>query len=176
VGYHDRPLYLRFVDGPLTGTEVRAWRREGRPRLRSASRFAPWTCSPAWSMCCSGCRCSCGGGCRAVVAGADRLARAHLDAGGCPYYGRVVREGGDTVCQYWFVCPFNDWRSTFHGVNDHEADWEPSPSSSSPTTAGCARPGRRPRTTTTARHSGGAGTTPESAGRATIPWCGSRRV
>jgi hypothetical protein len=41
-----------------------------------------------------------------VVAGADRLARAHLDAGGCPYYGRVVREGGDTVCQYWFVCPF----------------------------------------------------------------------
>jgi hypothetical protein len=40
VGYRDRPLYLRFVDGPLTGTEVRAWRREGRPRLRSASRFA----------------------------------------------------------------------------------------------------------------------------------------
>lgn len=26
--------------------------------------------------------------------------------------------------QYWFVYAMNDWRSTFSGVNDHEADWE----------------------------------------------------
>jgi hypothetical protein len=40
------------------------------------------------------------------------------------YYGRVVREHGYIVLQYWFFYAFNDWRSSFHGVNDHEADWE----------------------------------------------------
>ncbi len=40
------------------------------------------------------------------------------------YYGRVVRENGYTVLQYWFFYAFNDWRSSFNGVNDHEADWE----------------------------------------------------
>jgi hypothetical protein len=27
------------------------------------------------------------------------------------------------VLQYWYFCAFNDWRSTYFGVNDHEADW-----------------------------------------------------
>lgn len=40
------------------------------------------------------------------------------------YYGRVRREGGYTILHYLFFFPMNDWRSTFHGVNDHEADWE----------------------------------------------------
>lgn len=40
------------------------------------------------------------------------------------YYGRVVRREGWTVLQYWFFYPFNNWRSGFFGVNDHEADWE----------------------------------------------------
>jgi hypothetical protein len=40
------------------------------------------------------------------------------------YYGRVTREDGYFVLQYWFFYAFNDWRSSFHGVNDHEADWE----------------------------------------------------
>jgi hypothetical protein len=40
------------------------------------------------------------------------------------YYGRVVREHGYIALQYWFFYAFNDWRSSFHGVNDHEADWE----------------------------------------------------
>ncbi len=40
------------------------------------------------------------------------------------YHGRVVRESGWTVCQYWLFFPYNNWRSGFHGVNDHEADWE----------------------------------------------------
>ena len=40
------------------------------------------------------------------------------------YYGRVVRHGGWTVCQYWFFFAYNNWRSGFHGVNDHESDWE----------------------------------------------------
>ncbi len=41
-----------------------------------------------------------------------------------PYYGRVIRQDGWTVLQYWFFFCFNSWRSGFHGVNDHESDWE----------------------------------------------------
>jgi len=40
------------------------------------------------------------------------------------YHGRVVRQGGWTVCQYWLFFAYNNWRSGFHGVNDHESDWE----------------------------------------------------
>src|SRR5262249_46367030 len=40
------------------------------------------------------------------------------------YQGRVAREGGWTICQYWLFYAYNPWRSGFHGVNDHEADWE----------------------------------------------------
>ena len=30
-----------------------------------------------------------------------------------------------TLClQYWFFYAMNDWRSSFGGINDHEADWE----------------------------------------------------
>src|SRR5215212_5645226 len=40
------------------------------------------------------------------------------------YHGRVLRQGGWIVLQYWLFYPFNDWRSGFFGANDHEADWE----------------------------------------------------
>jgi len=40
------------------------------------------------------------------------------------YHGRVVRQDGWIVLQYWLFYPFNDWRSGFFGANDHEADWE----------------------------------------------------
>jgi uncharacterized membrane protein len=40
------------------------------------------------------------------------------------YYGRVAHQNGWTVLQYWFFFSFNSWRSGFHGVNDHESDWE----------------------------------------------------
>lgn len=40
------------------------------------------------------------------------------------YHGRVVRGGGWVVLQYLFFYAMNDWRSTFDGANDHEADWE----------------------------------------------------
>jgi hypothetical protein len=40
------------------------------------------------------------------------------------YHGRVVRQSGWIVCQYWFFFAYNNWRSGFHGVNDHESDWE----------------------------------------------------
>jgi hypothetical protein len=40
------------------------------------------------------------------------------------YHGRVARQGGWTICQYWLFFAYNNWRSGFHGVNDHESDWE----------------------------------------------------
>jgi len=40
------------------------------------------------------------------------------------YYGRVVRDSGWIALQYFFFYPYNNWRSGFHGANDHEADWE----------------------------------------------------
>ena len=41
-----------------------------------------------------------------------------------PYYGRVLERDGWLVLQYWFFYCFNDWRSGFNGLNDHEGDWE----------------------------------------------------
>lgn len=40
------------------------------------------------------------------------------------YHGRVVRQNGWTVLQYWYFMAYNSWRSGFQGVNDHESDWE----------------------------------------------------
>jgi hypothetical protein len=40
------------------------------------------------------------------------------------YHGRVTRRGGWVFLQYLFFYAMNDWRSTFDGANDHEADWE----------------------------------------------------
>ena len=40
------------------------------------------------------------------------------------YHGRVVREGRWVVLHYMFFYAMNDWRSTFEGANDHEADLE----------------------------------------------------
>jgi hypothetical protein len=59
-----------------------------------------------------------------TTAAAQQAYRAHADPDGCPYYGRVTRDRGFIALQYWFFYAMNDWRSTFAGVNDHEADWE----------------------------------------------------
>jgi len=40
------------------------------------------------------------------------------------YYARVVRQNGWIILQYWYFYCYNSWRSGFHGVNDHESDWE----------------------------------------------------
>ncbi|GAA3765106.1 AAA family ATPase [Salinactinospora qingdaonensis] len=59
----------------------------------------------------------------AAAAAATRY-RDRLDTGGATYYGRVLRDGGYVILQYWYFYVMNDWRSTYGGVNDHEADWE----------------------------------------------------
>jgi hypothetical protein len=40
------------------------------------------------------------------------------------YYGRVSRQNGWLLLQYWYFYPYNNWRSGFFGANDHEGDWE----------------------------------------------------
>jgi hypothetical protein len=52
------------------------------------------------------------------------LQRDHLEPRRPVYYGRVLRDDPWIVCQYWFFYSFNNWRSAFGGVNEHEADWE----------------------------------------------------
>lgn len=60
------------------------------------------------------------------TAAAAAVAYRHmLDSSPDPvYYGRVVRGQYYTVLQYWFFYAYNDYRSHYHGANDHEADWE----------------------------------------------------
>jgi len=40
------------------------------------------------------------------------------------YYARVIKQEEWLVLQYWYFYAFNNWRSGFFGLNDHEADWE----------------------------------------------------
>ncbi|MCX7754591.1 MAG: Vps62-related protein [Anaerolineales bacterium] len=62
----------------------------------------------------------------AALAAAAELAyhRLQQETPRYTYYGRVTRQNGWTVLQYWFFYCYNNWRSGFDGVNDHEADWE----------------------------------------------------
>jgi len=61
----------------------------------------------------------------AVAALAEKKTRA-IDARGQihRYYARVIRDGGWIGLQYWYFYRYDDWRTSFEGVNDHEADWE----------------------------------------------------
>ena len=160
-GTADRPLYLRFVQEQLTRAEVAAWRREDRPRLRGKARFAAVgvlarliDALVRLSLLVRG-RVPGGprrGGAPARAQRCSRRPASTPDRAGTvrTYYGRVLRTAGYTVLQYWYFYPFNDWRSTFYGVNDHEADWETIVGlpGRPTTTAACARPGSRRRRTT----------------------------
>jgi transposase-like protein len=120
-------LSLRFVERGLRRRELRAWRSATeRPRLAAGtSRFAAVgllgrliDAVLRLSLLARG---RVPGG---TAAAADQQYRAHGDPDDCPYYGRVTRDRGFLALQYWFFYAMNDWRSTFGGVNDHEADWE----------------------------------------------------
>ncbi|WP_181779518.1 hypothetical protein [Pseudonocardia pini] len=120
--YREHRLHLRFVQKSLRAKEVRHWRRTERPRVGGIGRFA--AVGVIARLIDVVLRLS------LLVRGKvpnGLVAAAHqnsLELRGATYYGRVVRTAGYTVLQYWYFYAFNDWRSTFHGVNDHEADWE----------------------------------------------------
>jgi hypothetical protein len=119
-------LCLLFVQQPFNRSEVRRHRRRSaKPTIAKSGRLAAvgltsrvFDVLMRVSLLFRG---SVPGG--VTAAAADIYAR-RLKPEQCTYYGRVVREGGYVILQYWFFYAMNDWRTTFGGVNDHEADWE----------------------------------------------------
>jgi hypothetical protein len=119
-------LSLRYVQRPLGARELTAWRRDAdRPRFRPSARFAAVgllgrliDAVVRLSLLFRG---RVPGGTTAAAAVQYRRSQGHDRQ---PYYARVVRDAGYVVLQYWYFYAMNDWRSSFTGVNDHEADWE----------------------------------------------------
>ena len=121
-------LYLRLVQAPLTGFDLGRWnRRPDRQVFHAPGRLARvglfarlvdagFTASlpPAWH----GPRRDRGRRAGEVRA---RLARRIPRI---VYHARVVRQDGWLVLHYMWFYFMNDFRSTFAGANDHEADWE----------------------------------------------------
>ena len=125
VAHSSQALSLRFVQAPLRRKEYRRWRHMPRPRILATSRFT--TTGMLGRIMEAGFRGSLllrGTVARGLAAAAEVTYREQLRSDRFPYYGRVVRIGGYLCLQYWFFYAMNDWRSTFKGVNDHEADWE----------------------------------------------------
>jgi hypothetical protein len=123
--HRDRPLFLCFVEKPFGRSEYVRWRKLRGDRLSAAPRFT--TTGVFGRLIDAGVRASLllrGKVPAGATAAAETLYRERLDADQSTYYGRVVREGGYVCLQYWFFYAMNDWRSTFGGINDHEADWE----------------------------------------------------
>jgi uncharacterized membrane protein len=124
---HGESLYLRFVQEPLGRLELARWQlRPNRAVFRTPGRLA-----------------RVGLFARLVDAGftASLLARGTVPGGTAAaasvkyeairadddryvYHARVLRRDGWIVLHYVFFYAMNDWRTTFLGANDHEADWE----------------------------------------------------
>lgn len=125
VVHSNQALSLRFVQAPLKRKQYRRWRQTPRHRILATSRFT--TTGMFGRVIEAAFRASLllrGTVARGLAAAAEVTFREQLKSDRCPYYGRVVRDGGYLCLQYWFFYAMNDWRSTFKGVNDHEADWE----------------------------------------------------
>ena len=119
-------LELRYVIEPLDRTAYKEWRkRPGRPEFHSDSRFALVSLLgrviDAFMRMSLLVRGKVPGG---FAAAAEIRYRASGEAARPAYHVRASRDAGYLVLQYWFCYAMNDWRSTFAGANDHEADWE----------------------------------------------------
>jgi hypothetical protein len=124
---HARPgYYLRFVDAPFARIEVAKWRARGdRPRFHDGSRLARvGVLSRGLDALNRASLIFRGRNTSGTEAAAETRYRTEMRPDHHPYYGRVVRDSGYTVLQYWFFYAYNDWRTRVFGVNDHEADWE----------------------------------------------------
>ena len=120
-------LYMNLVDEPLSGLAYQRWRnRPDRDVFQSAGRLArvPLTFRIVDSFfdLTFLVRGQVPGGFTAA-AQVQYQALRKLDPRRV-YHGRIVRDNGWIVLQYLFFMTMNDWRSSFHGVNDHETDWE----------------------------------------------------
>ncbi|MBX3029871.1 MAG: hypothetical protein KF809_06900 [Chloroflexi bacterium] len=120
-------LYLRLVQDPFDSLELARWQmRRERDRFKAPGRLA-----------------RVGLFARLVDAGftVSLLLRGTVPGGTAAaaqvkyaesvrhdprvlYHARAVRRNGWIVLHYLFFYFMNDYRSTFGGANDHEADWE----------------------------------------------------
>ena len=129
--FRDVPLghryYLQYVDEPLQAVAYQQWQtRPDRERLLAPNRLQRVGLVTRvldgifdLSLVVRG---RVPGG---TAAAAQQKYAAILERDGRRvYYGRTVRTGGYIVLHYVFFYVMNDFRSTFHGVNDHESDWE----------------------------------------------------
>jgi hypothetical protein len=119
--------FLRFVPEPLSPLELaRFMNRPDRPRFRAPGRLARvgilarmLDAGLVASLLVRG---KVPGG--TAAAAAIKVERLRAGDPRISYHGRVIRRDGWVVLHYLFFYPMNDWRSTFEGANDHEADWE----------------------------------------------------
>jgi hypothetical protein len=119
--------FLRFIQEPLNPIELaRFTQRPERPRFKAPGRLARVgllaRMLDAGLLASLLVRGKVPGGTAAAASikyDAMRVADPRVS-----YHGRVVHKAGWVVLQYLFFYPMNDWRSTFEGANDHEADWE----------------------------------------------------
>lgn len=129
--YHEVPpghtMYLRFVQEPLTGLayQIWRWREDHTPfyahgrlaRVGLVSRLIDSFFDLALLLR--------GTVPKGTTAAAEQQYTQMLQRDDrFVYYYRVIREAGYIILHYMFFYVMNDWRSTFYGVNDHEADWE----------------------------------------------------
>lgn len=118
---------LRLVQEPMQGVDLaRWWRRIDRPTFHAAGRLArvglfARVVDAAFNVSLF-VRGSVPGG---TAAAAWEKYRQVIEGDRRPIlYGRVVHRDGWIVLHYLCFYFMNDWRSTFGGANDHEADWE----------------------------------------------------
>jgi hypothetical protein len=122
---NSRLLSLRFVDRPLGAAEYRQWLKQ-RPKFAARGRLARVGLLARFinavfylTLLLRG---RVPGG---TTGAADRQYEAiRAEDPDFVYHGRVTREEGYVILNYQFFHAMNDWRSSFFGVNDHEADWE----------------------------------------------------
>lgn len=122
---NDAPLFLRFVETPLSGLEYERWRKT-RPPFQGSGRLARVGLLPRFIDSMFQLSLYLRGKVPGGTAGRAELQYHDIrrENTAVPYYGRVFRSDGYIVLQYHFFYAMNDWRSSFFGVNDHEADWE----------------------------------------------------
>ncbi len=119
--------FLRFAPKPMGSLELARWRnRPDRPKFTAPGRLARVglvarlvDAGLVLSLLLRG---RVPGG--TTAAASERYERIRAGDPRVVYHGRVVREGRWVVLHYMFLYAMNDWRSTFDGANDHEADWE----------------------------------------------------
>ena len=119
--------FLRFVPKPMNAVELRRWRnRPDRPIFHARGRLArvglPARLVDAGLMTSLLLRGQVPGGTQAAAQVRYAAIREHDPR--VAYHARVVRTDGWVVLHYLFFYAMNDWRSTFDGANDHEADLE----------------------------------------------------